>query len=339
MKTIIYTGIIFLLLNISSCTKKNEKAYVVTDYLTSKELIWETHKIPNEIFSPRAMFVTNDNLIVSKNKDETVFDVFSLSPFAYKFSGGIKGQGPNDFGRMVDFRTLTPTKEGFSVLDNGSIKQVEVTDQLKITSAKKLFNKRIPTNGYYALGDDKYMTFGAIDGTNEYNFFDKTTDSIAAIGTYPDWVLTDQSYSRFMTGIKGCVVHPDKSRFATFYGRMKHARIHNWNGDLLHDITIQTTPYLDNLASFNPKDAPNFYGYAQATDKYIYTLCANKLPGDDGSELKQTLEVWDWQGNPVACYRLNKKVSCIAISVTHKKIYGIDGETEHVLYSYDLPLY
>ena len=240
---------------------------------------------------------------------------------------------------MIDFRTLTPTKQGFSVLDNGSIKEVELTDQLKVTSTKKMFDDNILMNGYYALGENKYFTFGEITDVNEFNFFDKTTDSIAAIGTYPDWVLTDQAHSRFMTGIKGCVVHPDKSRFATFYGRMKHARIHNSNGELLHDITIQTAPYLEKLTSLNPKDLPNFYGYAQATDKYIYVLCANKLPGDDGSELKQTLEVWDWQGNPIACYRLNKKVSSFAISETNKKIYGIDGETEHVLYSHDLPLY
>ena len=58
-------------------------------------------------------------------------------------------------------------------------------------------------------------------------------------------------------------------------------------------------------------------------------LCANLQTGVDCHEL----QVWDWEGRPVARFKFDRKLSMMAVSPKYNKIYALDNE----LYVYDLP--
>lgn len=324
---------------ISSCIDtQNTLEREVTKFPKTKELIWDSYTIPNPILLPRAIFISNNHLIVYKQKDDYLFDIFTLEPFEYLFSAGIKGPGPADFGSL-DARSFIPSKKGFSVLESGShlLKQVEISNTLKIVASEKIFDQHSASNGFYPLADDKYLMFGNIEDSNEYYIFNNQNKSMTGVSEYPEWTKDFKPFQRFILGIKNCVVHPKGHLYAAFYGRMKCIRIHNDNGVLLQDISVNISPYIKKIASTHPEDLASYYLSPQATSKYIYVLCSNKN-SEKAQTPTQELQVWDWKGNPVICYKLNKPVSLITVSEEHNTIYAIDQDDENHIYTHQLPL-
>lgn len=333
-KTII---LLFSIVTIS-CTEKDRTIHEVTEFPEIKELIWNSHTISNPILLPRAMFTSGKHLIIYKQKDNFLFDIYSLEPFEYLFSAGTKGLGPNDFGSL-DSRSFIPQKKGFSVLESGShlLKEIEITDHLETVSSKKIFDQHSASNGFYPVTNNQYLMFGNIEDSNEYYLFDKKNKSMNKFGEYPEWTKGFKPFERFLLGIKNCVVHPNGRMFAVFYGRMKHIKFYNDSGVLLHDISVNIPPYLKKISNLNPEELATFYLSPQSTSKYIYVLCSNKI-SENISTPTQELQVWDWNGKPVICYKLNKPVSLITISEVQNKIYAIDQDNENQIYTHELPL-
>lgn len=52
----------------------------------------------------------------------------------------------------------------------------------------------------------------------------------------------------------------------------------------------------------------------------------------------QELQVWNWDGKPIARYDMDRKLTLFTVSDKEKKIYAVDGDTEDVIYVYDLPV-
>ncbi|WP_455786814.1 BF3164 family lipoprotein [Parabacteroides goldsteinii] len=332
-------ALLLFVIIIMSCTEKSSTIRKVTEFPDTKELTWDSYNIPNPILLPRAMFTSGKYLIVYKQKDNFLFDIFTLEPFEYLFSAGIKGSGPDDFGAL-DSRSFIPQKDGFSVLESGShiLKRIEITDDnLKTVSAEKIFDQHSASNGFYPLTNNKYLMFGNIEDSNEYYLFDSKNKSMNKFGEYPEWTKDFKSFEKFLLGIKNCVVHPNGKMFAAFYGRMKHIKIYNDNAVLLHDISVNISPYTKEISNLNPEELATFYLSPQSTSKYIYVLCSNKK-SEKIAAPTQELQVWDWNGNPVMCYKLNKPVSLITISELDNKIYAIDQENENQIYTHELPL-
>lgn len=329
---------ILLVFVVMSCSGKKNVVYNVTKFPDIQEPIWDTHTFSNSMLLPSALFTTQKHLVVYKQKENYLFDIFNLEPLEYLYSAGTIGTGPDDFG-LLDARSFIPRKNEFSVLEAGShvLKQIEITDKIKIVSTEKIFEQHSASNGFYPLANNKYVMYGNIEDPNEYYIFNKKNKKMIAFGEYPQWTKNFKPFERFLLGIKNCVTHPDGKLFAAFYGRMKHIRFYNDEGVLLHDISVNISPFINNISSQNPEELATFYLSPQATSKYIYVLCSNRLSRKESTTPIQELQVWSWDGTPVISYKLNKPVSLIAISETHQKIYAIDQENENQIYTHTLP--
>jgi hypothetical protein len=283
------------------------------------------------------MFISNDNLIVFDYKGEKIFSVFDLPECNYSFTAGTIGQGPDDF-IQIDVRSLCPTEKGFKVLDaDNQIKYIEIRDkQMFITEKEKeTLSTEIPTNGFYPLANNIYLMYGNIGEANEYTLYDATTKKLSKTDNYPQWssVNKNELYKVFMTYIKNCVVHPNGKMFAAFYGRFKRFRILDDKAKILHDIDIHIDPYVKEI-EMDPEKQMAFFLSPQADSKYLYVLCANGVYGENKP---MELQVWDWDGRPVACYKLDKDISLMAISEKYHKIYALSSFIDNELYLYDLP--
>jgi hypothetical protein len=83
-----------------------------------------------------------------------------------------------------------------------------------------------------------------------------------------------------------------------------------------------------------------YYNYPRASDKYIYVLCKDSKVSDDyGEETK--LQIWDWDGNPVANLILDRKIDFFIIYEEEQKIYAINVDEGHEdkIYVYSIPEY
>ena len=333
MKKVLPLVFLFCLL---SCIKEKSET-VVREFPITRELSWDETPVDSEVLMPMAMFCMNEYLIVNKSKDDFLFDMYDRSSLKHIKSFGRKGNGPEDFNSF-NIQTFKTKNNCFSVLELGTgyLRKVEVKDSSLIHSREKLFSDNSMINGFAPINEKKSLIFSSIGEDHEFEIVSHTDTSEFHFGKYPEWIPEYfEPFEKFLTGMKGCVIHPSKDKIAVFYNRMKHFRLYDFKGVLIRDVSVQTLPFVDKIASCKPVDLASFYIYPQADDKYIYVLSNNKIPDNQESFL-QELQVWDWNGKPVANFKLNKPISIWSFSSLDKKIYAMNKSESNIIYSLDL---
>ena len=106
------------------------------------------------------------------------------------------------------------------------------------------------------------------------------------------------------------VSNPVKGKFAAFYSRYKFFRIFSYEGILEKEVLVNIPPYQINDVK-NLEESLYFYYHIVSTEQYIYAYCASN----------KEIQVWDWDGNPVFLYSLDKDYFKFTVSEKHKKIY------------------
>ena len=290
------------------------------------------------------MGITGDRLLIYKDKEDTLFQFFALPECEYVGSAGTRGQGPDEFG-LPDTRSFCMNDTDFSLLEVGTnlIKTVTYNDTvLKVTRVEPIFQPGISNIGYYPLADSICLTLGSLAENYEYCLLDRKNNRSTFLGDFPDWVDVDAQFNGVPASfiyIKTCVLSPDRSRFAAFYGYFKRFRIYDSLVNLIRDVEVQTEPYQTRFRGPEEiADQPVYYiGQPQAIGDYIYALCSNATGSRLQSTCRPELHVFDWEGRPVACYQFDRRVSLFAISERHGLIVALDNRNPDELYLYELP--
>lgn len=319
-----------------ACSGSN-KQKTVTEFMVSGDLTAEVISVPVPYLVPRYMGISGDYLFVYKEREDKLFSLFSLPDLEHLATVGQRGQGPHDFN-LLDTRSFQITSEGFNVIDAklNALKEVEIDHKrLKVKSSKQLFSKGLASNGFYPMGEGRYITFTQPDSNKEYAYYDENTGDFSLMEVeYPHWQDIPKEFPVFMTYVRTCVSHPDGKCFAAFYSRFKRWRLFDSSLNLISEVDVRVKPCKAD-ATLEVAEQPIYYiGQPHATEKHIYVLCSNRNTSKDG---RSELQVWDWQGNAVACYTFDRKLSLMAISMKYGKIYGIDNQIEDKMFVYDLP--
>ena len=333
-----YSWLVVLPLICLSCSQETDTERVVTEFEDEGTLIAREHAIPVPILLPRYIGISGDYLYVYKEREQNTFVLFRLSDLSYLMETGPKGQGPHDFN-LVDTRSFTRTRDGFKVIEGGSghLKDVLITEQgLRVRKSQRIFPKGVPSNGFYPLKDSLYLSLGMIDGKNEFAMIDTKSGDFTPVGAYPDWegIMQSDEFMPFIVFLKRCAVHPDKKKFAAFYSRFKRFRIYDTDVNLLHDINVRTKP-CSTFFYDDPDKWPVYYlGEPYATQNLIFSLCSNYKTEKEGDS---ELHIWDWEGNPIACYSLGHSISVMTIDEQRGRVIAMHVDQDSILYVYDLP--
>jgi hypothetical protein len=133
------------------------------------------------------------------------------------------------------------------------------------------------------------------------------------------------------------VAKPDGTKFGKFYLFYKYFRLFDSDGKVVKEVKVNIEPYTD--YSFNG-DINKFAYYARvaASNDRIYAFCSN-YNADHIDEITSELQIWDWDGNPIARYEFDKPPYFCCISLNDMKIYAFNNmriEDNGVLRVYDL---
>jgi hypothetical protein len=172
----------------------------------------------------------------------------------------------------------------------------------------------------------------------EYVLVNVENKNNKAFSRYPNW--TNQGWVEEMKPfvyIKNTAVHPDGTKFASFYAFFKKWRIYDYYGNLQMNISANIEPYQPNIVQDVNDRMVYYYGYPYTTKEYIYVLCKNSLYADHKKDFTE-LQVWNWEGVPKAIFQLDKKIDLFTISEKEKKIYALnkDEGNEDKIYVYSL---
>lgn len=341
MKILLSSLLTLFLFLYTSCTHKqtDHSHILINRFPVEGKLTAQVRQIPPIAMSPHAIFTTYNYLLLYNTQKDTLFDIFRLPDLTLLYSAGIKGQGPQDFYDL-ERRMFEPTAKGFKVFSqpDRKIKEVFVSDSgLWVDNDNALTYKidETPLNGVLPVKDSTLIYWGRIESEKEYVLFD-TQEGSRTFSSYPAWGNDQREELPIFTYVKNTVLNADHTRFISFYGYFKRFRIHSVEGELLKEVTVKTPPYEDKLAE-NPLDRTVYYFTPPRTDgNYIYILCKNSTRTE---EKAPELQIWNWEGEPVARYEMDRPLTLFDISATHHKLYAVDGEHEEEIYVYHLPAF
>ncbi len=286
--------------------------------------------VPPILMGIASMFVTDDILVAYEPQKDTLFSFWQLPQFDYLFCAGIKGGGPNDF-IQPDF-TFGVTDEGFKVSEImvHKVKHMQIDkEEKKLTTIgvqDYVFDEGV-ANRFICLADGKFCFISMMNKEAEYVLCDDQGNS-RYFSPYPEGLLGEgKGEATFSLYNKLTIAHPDGKRFAAFYSYVKLCRIYDDNGNLLNE-TLLDSPRQPS----DPQERKSFIaGRPSADNDYIYLLAA-------GEKEANVLEIWDWDGNPVAHYLLDKSFNDYVIYPKNHKLYAVDDSRDDgVIYTYDLP--
>lgn len=334
-------GILLLLCN--GCTHTaHEGATVVTSFAQTDSLTAEIKKIAEPILLPRYMGICGDRLFIYKEKEEFMFELFSLPEAEFTGCSGTRGQGPDEWVSLIDPRSFCLTDTAFSAIDASVslLKTAVWTDSaFTVSHQRRVRETGQPYQGFYPVNDGRYVTLGSLAAPQELCLFDSTNEVIKSTD-FPQWTdLNDEDnpLAPAFAYAKTCVVSPDRKRIAAFYSYFKRMRIYDEHLNLLQDVDIQIKPFHTHFSpAGHVAQQPQYYiGQPQAVNGCIYALCSNAAGGEE--EKRSELHIFDWNGKALACYTFDRRLSLIAISGRHRKIYALNKAVEDELYIYELP--
>lgn len=337
-------NIIFLTLLLIACSANNDKTIIRVDaFPVNAELKCKTINIPVNLLQPAGIFTYEDNLVVFDNVKTEIFKVFKLPEIDYLYGLGNIGRGPNEF-LFVDENCIGVNNNEIELLDNGRLKRIQVTpDSLITKSAVDIIALDNPLNNLRRINDSIYISDNVFsDNEFEHLLINiKENNVINKFGKYPDSrgldiKTNEEGYQLFR---KVSMSSPSGDHFVAFYGFINRFKIYDGKGNLQRDIFLEDKKG-QMLSVTNMMSSPiYFFSQPCVTDDFIYVLRLSMSEADlqkDIENFKPELLIFNWDGDAIAKYKLNKPITSITISEKDKKLYGVNLMKENEIYTFDL---
>ncbi len=343
MKAFISSFLVFIFF--ISC-KMDEKKMVLKDFPMTYNLESRKIKVPEVLYHVTQINALDNFLVSMDFQADTIFQIFSLPDF--KHLGGFihRGRGPGELQEIDPILLRNYHSDDFYFVSNGSVHYVTYLDtaftiagKIELNSELRFMNQVVILDSLTIIGYDIYR-----NEEREFIKYNSDRDNYTAFGPeYPEFTKGIRSDRKIMASTKSLTLKPDKSRFAALYDKVQMMRIYSRNGELIKEVVFKDSPHPS--IKFLNGDISNLsnevihYIKIQSTDKYIYGLYIGKKmeelpPGL--SSLPCELHVWDWEGSPIASYRIKDKLFSFDITKDDKILIGSSLEEINTFFTYPL---
>ncbi len=342
MKYILF--IIFVFIAYLSCSNDADsnlleiaKFQKINDTLKAKEVKTEGYLFR----TPRIVLSTN-KLVVYDDIEEKMFKIFSYPEVNYLFSWGNKGNGPNEINR-VDPPSLNSTNNGFEFLDGNIFRKYEFDSINKVRLIERIEIKPpdpTPINGFCNLSDSRFIIANFLEenGNYEHILINSSGKMIKYFGSYPkDDIVFRDFYDKYRYYNKSLVANPSGPQVMAFYMKQNRIKLYNKNGKLLKEVILKNNNKGDKSKKIN--DGVITFANPIGTHDYVYVLYANSSKKeiiDNPDTYNPELQIWDWYGNFLNRFILNKPIIAFCISEKDKRIYGVDIDGGSRLFEFNL---
>lgn len=315
-------------------SKRNEDF----EFLKSETLSIDSKTLKN----PIEIFIVDSFLIISDSYDDNLISIYDLksnklikrvlNTEKYNSIFHIK-QRNNKFTfldtkdntiYLFNFNNLYQNNNNFSAI---SINKLLQNQSIFLYSPILLSNGSIISNGNFNFGKFIFIK----NGFPKY-YFKYPIDSQSNHIYDSDRIKS----SIYQGQIK---VKPDNSKFV-YFSMLNHFEIIaidtiNHILDNIYTRIPANLPkysiYIDGQSGTLQRNTPFYFGYAITTDKYIFVLNKEgKSYLEDGfnKDYSNLLEIYDWNGNLLNSYRLDKQILSMALSSSGKYLYAVSKNEE-----------
>ena len=349
--TFLHTILVCLIL--FSCTNTKEQEYPEVDWSgketnlsSSKEIIVPVNPLESEA---RYRLLDDEYLFLSHSfYQDLTLHAYHLQNDTLNYIGKItqKGDGPLEMPNMSYMhqrpnKSLILTSSGYNpkyfVLDDGDFSKATSLNQWNVVKFPAKESGTMVTE-VVPLNDSRILV--KLMGDVPYPFaYYNAGDSTLSYYPYP-FPETEKEMSnaqKSMMCVGRICKHPSKNKILNTYQGGTYACILDVDGKNIkevkhiYNIPPQYVPDKDG-ANSHPKKS-NKLGFSEiaVTEKYIYLkkydFCLGDISKDDINNgyplwFDNKIYVFDWEGNPVKKYNLDKYISSFVVDSNDKFIYA-----------------
>lgn len=330
-KSFAFIGLIALF---CSCGKRPAEVPLVYYHSFPKDTIVTLREIPREpSFIPLDILRGGRRVLVYSHYREGEGPAY----FVYKYPEMTLLTG---FGDKSEFRSLWRLDENrFGQVRGDSVFTYRFVegDSLKQESASFFGGGKARYLSVAPLSNHLYAYSNSYErpGMGEYFIRDIKRNSVASVGRFLGDAAGFKSVYELKSAYASSVeVSPDRKHTLVYYYRVRRFRIYTAEGVLLHDVFLDCSSCAK-VVDANRRRWRYCIQGAYVTDKYIY-LMANGENSDGNDMAPCELLVTEWNGKPVARYRLNQHISSFFIDEATGRFYGINAADNQNFYSFSL---
>jgi hypothetical protein len=329
---------LFYLISILSCDYDKTSKIVEIQFSDAKIINMERKIVNTELYRPSKIFIYKDKLVIYDDMNNSLFKIFECNDLTYKYSFGSIGQGPNEFAFVVPETMNSSTY--FEILDRNKLCYFSITDTgaFQIASPKIVSHQSGPVNNLKKMSDSIYIFENGL-GTDKfdkefilYNINDRTNREFGNIRFFDNSVKAQNKEEQYFSLSKFMTANPVNNKFAVFYDKYPYFKIFSSEilSGLYHiDSKIQHT------------DFRHHFSRPFSTDKYIYVMWIEKSDEEimaNISDFNPLILIFDWNGNLIKNYRLNKPIIAFAVNDSNDKLYAVSLSEDDInaIYTCDL---
>ena len=322
-------GAICIVILFASCQRES-KVRFVDAFPNNGSLVGVEHYVYENSGTPvNKMAVFQHNLLIasiSRKVDEHIFRLYHLPDLSLLTGFGMRGHGHNEFVTL-DFRQMQMLDDGFMVLDPNRSQMVCISydgSQFNVDEDRSYHYQpeyqESMMNGNMFVNEETSISWTNIyAGSNyEYELWNiPGKHMVKSFGHWPKWVFIGETLPHLVY-MKSSVLSGDKRRFASFYVYFRHWRLFTTGGRLIKELHLEMESF--NELPKRPSERKTYY-YTQplTIGDRIFVLCRNNISGHSDVYL----EVWNWEGDPIARYQLDRELDHFAIE--GNVMYGVDN--------------
>lgn len=332
-----------------SCSEKEKNSLNDERFPINNKLLASDFSLPDDsIGNPMAMLVVDTLLILDDQSKGYLYKVINLKTERIIAHLGSVGKGPGEFLQPTLFELIPGRKPVLGIYDRRTwaYSEMHLDSALENRSylPKVRFGK-FHTNysSVSKLKDNVFVGTGIFN--NRYAIANDSGRIVSYAMEYPykgefkRATAADIAFA-FQGQIK---VKPDGKKFVLTIFNSPNAEIVSFNNgklsklvDLYYGAPSFVPESGNGVISVNFK-AENAWGFidVSVSDKFIYLLYSGRTRKEYRSSFwaSNTVLVYDWDGNPIAKYALDRDVKAIAVDEADGRIYAATFDPSIVFYT------
>ena len=325
---------------LSACTNKDKESPILLFSANSiTPVVSEQSGFDENSLALIVGLQCNDSsLVVLDNHSGYSFTLFSLYPEEYIGRFGRIGRGPGEilygasgtlnggsfdiYSPDIDLIAKYSVSGLYSEIESGA----QTLAKFNIPNAH--FSKVIPIN------DKTFLGAGAYNSTYQFLLFNSNDDVLDyAVEIFNKDDRTFNEYHKYLSNQGVLRKHPSQNKFVysiTHSSNIDFIEVNDGSINLVNSIRLRDPegkPFGSNGMNYVIPDSTMPIGYidlAFDTD-YVYALYTDKKGKEPDGRINSTSSnlvlVFDWDGNPVKMYRLDRSAYYIAVNKVTKKMY------------------
>ena len=308
-------------------------------------LIGKQEVVDTVIFKTReSEMIVKNNTILVKNRGENVFMSFLLPDFELLSLSGTYGSGPDEFVSP----NLVPTP------DSSLIAYVFESSNQKLYQFDK--NGKLSTSDFsFTQGRARFYSDKQVVNVGQNDFmYAETSDtgkSIFRTTQVGDSIDVREVFNLALNPkrkswtnyIGDFAVNPKQNRMVYAYKYFKMIKFMDLEAETVRTINFEREEF-DESTNYKvdglDQNVTHYWGVC-AQDDYVYFLYSGRTPFDVGKESSRHIhyiyvEQYDWNGNPIACYKLDRW-GYFTVDEKNKKIYLMSTNDDDPFFVYQIP--